>query len=175
MMPAPTHLRDCVLPGDARIDETGFFGKVRCPCGSESFRLLYPGETHEYRGVAIPCTAQVNGHFFFLVKAACANCGREHLLIDKDFHGWDGFVCHDAKQASLPRPSLRPWKCLKCGGTDHSASVSIETQGRQDFIEEAGEGFDPERWPDAFSWFTMAIRCVNCGKETPSWVALETM
>ncbi len=174
-MPAPTHLRDCVVPDDMTVDESGLSGRIRCPCGSEQFRLLYPGETHVYDGETIPCTAEIEGKFFFLVRAACTKCGNEHLLIDQDFHGWNGFVCHDPEQASLPRPPLQPWKCLSCGALPHTGTIAIETQGRQDFVEEGGEGLDPDRWPDGFSWFSIAIRCVDCGKETPTWVSLETM
>jgi len=84
MMPLPTHLRDCVVPDSADIDESGLQGTVRCPCGSERVNLLYPGQTHEWNGTQIPCTAEINGKFFFLMKAQCVDCGAEHLLIDAD-------------------------------------------------------------------------------------------
>lgn len=32
-----------------------------------------------------------------------------------------------------------------------------------------------DRWPDGFGWFSMAIQCSRCGKETPEWVSYETM
>ena len=174
-MPVPTHLRNCVVPNDPTIDEFEFSGKVRCPCGSTQFRLLYPGATHEYHGEIIPCAAKIAGKFFFLIKAACVKCDREHLLIDEDLHGWNGFVCHDAAQAAIERPPLVPWKCLSCGGLRHSATVFIQAEGRLDFVRIAGDKFDADRWPDAFGWFDMAIRCTGCGKETPVWVSLETM
>jgi hypothetical protein len=175
MMPVPAHLRDCVRLHDPIVDETELVATVRCPCGSEEFILLFPGQTHEYGGQQIPCTAEVGGNFFFLIKAVCASCAKEHLLIDQDFHGWNGFVCHDKSQALKPRPSLVPWKCSSCGNTHHTGTVELQTQGRQDFIEEAGDEFDAERWPEGFGWFSMAIKCKGCGKETPEWVSLETM
>ncbi|MBN1511602.1 MAG: hypothetical protein JXB13_06275 [Phycisphaerae bacterium] len=175
MMPVPSHLRGAVRPRDTAIDEAALDAEVVCDCGSRRFDLLFPGETHEYRGQQIPCTAQINDRFFFLVRAHCTACGRDHLLFDKDFHGWDGFVCHNDAQASLPRPPLIPWKCLLCGKTEHEASVQIQTQGRADFVEGTEGEFDEERWPDGFEWFSMSITCTGCGKHTPEWVSYETM
>lgn len=175
MMPVPSHLVDCVAPKDSAIDQGPLDGDVRCPCGSGRFDLLFPGQTHEYQGETIPCTAEINGKFFFLIKARCGRCQREHLLLDADFHGWNGFVCHDANQASLPRPPLVPWKCLACGATEHEASVQIQTEGKDDFISESGGAFDEDRWPDGFGWFSMAIKCTGCGRHTPEWISYETM
>lgn len=175
MMPVPSHLVGLVHPKDPQIDETALDAQVVCSCGAKSFVLLYPGATHEYRGELIPCTAEIDNRFFFLIKARCTSCGREHLLLDKDLHGWNGFVCHDSAQASLPRPPLTTWKCLKCGATEHQASVQVQTEGRQDFTDGTNGEFDEERWPDGFGWLSMSIVCAACGKETPEWVSYETM
>ena len=175
MMPAPTHLKDWVVPDNAIVDEENFIGTVRCPCSSKELKILYPGQTHEYKGEDIPCTAEINGVFFFLITVLCKLCGEKHILFDKDFHGWDGYICHDKKQASLPRPNLTEWTCLACSNVWHTAQISIETQGKDDFIEEAGDIFPAEKWIDAFSWFTMSIKCCQCGHETNDWVSYETM
>jgi len=175
MMPVPGHLRDCLIPDKPEIDETELTGKLRCPCGSEEFHLLYPGQTNEYHGQKFPCTAEIKGSYFFLIRVVCTSCGKDHLLIDQDYHGWNGFVCHDEGQASKPRPELSVWNCPDCSSTSHSATVSIQTQGKEDFLDEAGEEFDEERWPDAFESFSMGIRCTGCGRVTSEWVSLETM
>ena len=174
-MPVPSHLVGSVRPKDAAVDEAALDAEVVCGCGSRRFDLLYPGQTQEYRGERIPCTAKINGHFFFLVKARCTACGRDHLLLDKDLHGWNGFVCRDEAQASAPRPPLAPWECLACGKGEHEASVRIDTEGREDFVEETDGEIDEERWPDGFGWFSMSITCAGCGKHTPEWVSYETM
>src|SRR4051812_20623501 len=161
MMRVPSHRGGFVRPKDSAVDETALDAEVVCRCGSRRFDLLYPGQTHEYRGEQIPCTAQINHHFFFIIKARCTACGRDHLLFDKDFHGWNGFVCHDEAQASLPRPPLVPWECLSCGKTEHEASVQIQTQGREGFVEEAEGELDEDRWPDGFGWFSMSISCAG--------------
>jgi hypothetical protein len=175
MMPVPSHLKAFVIPKESAIDESSLDATVECNCGSGRFELLFPGETHEYGGEKIPCTAKIDGHFFFLLKVRCTSCRTEHLLFDKDFHGWDGFVCHKESQASLPRPALVVWHCLKCGGSEHEASIQIQTQGRQDFVEVGDGELDEDRWPDGFAWFTVPITCISCGKDTPSWVSYETM
>ena len=175
MMPVPSHLVDCVVPNDTTIDETPLEARVRCPCGSMRFRILFPGQTHVYDNETIPCTAELAGTFFFLVKAHCTHCNREHLLLDQDFHGWNGYVAHDPKQALLPRPQLTPWKCLSCSGTEHEAMIMIQTEGKRDFISEAGDAFDADRWPDGFGCFNMGVKCTSCGKETPQLICCETM
>ena len=175
MMPVPSHLVHCAVPKESGIDENPLDAVVRCPCGSKVFELLYPGQTRDFEGEAVPCVAKIGGKFFFLVKACCVACHRSHLLFDSDLHGWNGFVCHDAKQAAIPRPSLVPWACPSCGATAHEASVQIQTQGKEDFVVEAGPGFDAKRWADGFDWITMAIMCIGCGKHTGDWISYEAM
>jgi len=104
MMPVPSHLQGFVVPTDSADDEEALSAAIRCPCGEAKFELLYPGQTHEYDGQEIPCTAEIDGNFFFVLKSRCSVCGREHLLLDKDFHGWNGFICHEPDQAAFPRP-----------------------------------------------------------------------
>jgi hypothetical protein len=175
MMPVPSHLAGIVVPLDDEIDEEALSAAVSCSCGESEFELLYPGHTNEYKGERIPCTAEIDGNFYFVLKSRCTSCGREHLLLDADFHGWNGFICHDAAQAALPRPQLIAWQCQGCSNTKHRGIVHIQTQGRDDFISEAGDEFDVNRWPDAFGWFSLDVTCSKCGKECKELVSYETM
>ena len=175
MMPVPAHLAECVVPKDSAVDENPLDAVVRCPCGSIVFDLLYPGQTKEIQGERFPCTAEVDGNPFLVIQARCIACQGAHLLLDSDFHGWNGFVCHDVRKAAIPRPSLVLWTCLSCGATAHEASVQIQTEGRTDFVNECDGKFDADRWPDGFSWFSMAIRCIGCGRHTRDWISYETM
>jgi hypothetical protein len=110
--PFPSHLRGLVIPIPEESEpEALLTATVACPCGGDTFDLLFPGATHTYAGEECPCTTRVGEAFFFLVRARCRKCGEEHLLIDQDLHGWNGVVCHDAAQAALPRPPLVSWKC----------------------------------------------------------------
>ena len=157
MMPTPSHLTKCVTRKDTVIDESPLEADVDCPCGSNMFELFYPGQTTEYNGSKIPVVAEIDSVFFFLIRARCTQCSREHLLLDKDFHGWEGFVCHDKEQAIIPRPELTKWHCLTCGKTPHQACIQIQTAGKQDFIEESEGMFNQDQWPDAFAWFSMRL------------------
>ena len=175
MMPTPTHLNNWVSPDSDVIDEDNFSGIVRCSCGSDKIQLFYPGQTREYDGTNIPCTAEINGKSFFLVKAKCSICDNETVLFDADFHGWDGYVCHESEQAALPRPNLIIWNCQSCDSRVHKARIHIETQGKDDFIDETDGKFPQERWVDGFSWIDIDLKCTGCGKDTRQWVSFETM
>jgi len=175
MMPIPTHLKDCVLPAESKLDESPLAGTVRCPCGGETFDLLFPGQTHVWDKEVIPCTAEIDGRFFLLIRAVCKKCGKSHLLLDIDFHGWNGFVCHDAEQAAHPRPPLVVWKCVKCGGSEHKAKIEVQSGGKEYCLGEADGAIDDDRWPDAFGWLTISITCADCGHTPKTWVSCETM
>jgi hypothetical protein len=175
MMPIPTHLKDCLVPDDPTVDESPLAGILRCRCGGESFDLLFAGQTHEWDKEVIPCTAEIDGRFFFLIRAVCKKCGKGHLLLDIDLHGWNGFVCHDAEQAALPRPPLFPWKCVRCGGSVHTARIEVAGEGKVDFISESDGETDEDRWPDGFGCLTISIKCAECGHTPKTWVSCETM
>jgi len=51
----------------------------------------------------------------------------------------------------------------------------VGTEGKEDFISEAGEEFDENRWPDAFGWFSLDLTCSKCGKESRELFSYETM
>lgn len=175
MMPAPTHIFEWVIPDTDIIDEGNFSGKVRCPCGCEDLQILYPGQTHEYNGEQVPCTAEIDGKFFFIVKIKCTCCENEHTIFDADFHGWDGYVCNDPEQSKLPRPNLILYKCQACNSDSHKVRVNFETQGKQDFIDETCGDFPEDRWIDGFSWIDIYLTCSHCSLSKPQWVSYETM
>jgi hypothetical protein len=173
MMPTPKHLESILVRDDAKVDETDLSGKLKCTCGSETFSLRYPGKTQGWLNKT-PCTIEIDGKFFFLVKTVCNTCKTEHLIIDQDVHGWNGVICRDEEQRGLPRPPLVDWKC-SCGSVEHKARITIMTQGKTDFVEEAGDEFDENLWPEAFSSLSMDITCAKCGKQNKTWIDVETM
>lgn len=175
MMPPPTHLEGWVVPDSDVVDEDHFAGNVQCPCGCDTFEVSHPGGTYKTQGVELPCTAEVNGKYFFLVQVKCTACGAEKVIFDADFHGWEGFVAHNKRQGKLPRPNLAAWLCNACGGKKHTVRLGIDTNGKQDFVAETGGRLPKERWMDAFSWIDIDIQCAECHAETKSWVSYETM
>ena len=174
-MPLPKHLQECVITKESKSDEKPLIGKIKCKCGSESFELLYPGQMHDYEGEMIPCDLEIDGRFFFLIKAKCHQCTKEYMIFDKDFHGWNGLVCHDSEQAAIKRPGLIVWNCTKCNSLIHNAWIRISTLGKKDFIEETEGEFKENLWPDAFDWIYIDVICSNCNKKTDEWVSYETM
>lgn len=175
MMPVPTHLKSIVIPREKSVDEEPFVGDLLCRCGSKSFRMNYPGKTQEFKGKVHPCTIEIDGNFFFLIKAICTKCDMEYLLFDKHFHGWDGFLCHDKKEASLPRPVLVPWECLSCGNMGHKVTIEVSSLGKDDFMDATKGKFGEDKWQDAFEWIWISIECTKCGLKTENWVDYETM
>lgn len=183
MMKSPTHLKECTEPltkedisenkciGKYDInDENQYVAKVKCECGNDVFEIYTLGISNGGE----PCTEEFNGNYFFVVKVNCTSCERKYLLFDAGFHGWDGWICHDDKKAQLPMPTLAKWICRNCSGTKHSLVIMISSQGEADFIEQMGEDFDVNRWQDAFDWFTLDIKCDECGHETVDFVSYET-
>jgi hypothetical protein len=53
--------------------------------------------------------------------------------------------------------------------------VTICTAGRDHFEGETEGEFDPETWPEAFSWFRLSACCITCGRDTPDLIDYETM
>mgnify|MGYP006908303189 CR=1 FL=1 len=175
MMPSPSHLQHCLLRPDGPVDDEPLTAPVVCPCGNNQFALLFPGATREVDGESYPVVARIDGKFFLVLVAHCTQCEECHLLLDKDLHGWDGYVCRDETQAALPRPPLVPWHCLTCGALAHRMSVTIYTEGPEDFIAESDGDLDPDSWPDAFGWFGLDTECAACGRKTESLIDYETM
>jgi hypothetical protein len=174
MMPTPKHLMQVLVREDTDFDEEPLVAPVRCPCGGGVFQILYPGQTHDWNGKTVPCVANVGGNFFFVLKVRCIACKREHLLLDKDSHGYNGYVCHDPDQSSLPRPHLVPWRCQTCDETEHRVVVTICTAGRDHFEGETEDELDPETWTEAFSWFRLGARCTGCELDSPNLIDYET-
>jgi hypothetical protein len=184
MMPSPTHMKEFTEPLEEKDlnqrsskdrykikDTNQYIAKLKCSCGNYCFDILYPGDINEYG----PCVMEKDGQFFFVIRVVCTHCGNDYLLFDDDYHGWNGWICHDPEKARIERPNLIKWECNDCKCTKHKAIVMINSQGKEDFIEEAGEEYDVNRWQDAFDWFTLDIKCENCGKETMDLISYETM
>jgi hypothetical protein len=172
-IPVPSHLVGWVEPKEFR--DKVLIAAIRCPCGSERLEFRYPGVTHLVEGRPFPCSAEIGKVWFFLIQAACSVCPEEHILFDKHFHGCDGFLDPESKERTLPRPRLWPWRCLQCGSALHTGEVRVVLDYEDAYFEYGyADQFGDEHWPDAFGWFSMGLRCCDCGHETPVWVDYET-
>ncbi len=173
-LPIPRHMREILKPLGNDNQELHVTGEIECECGCRSFKIRLVGDTSSYQKEHVIKVAEIKGQYFLIVKVQCNKCNKENLIFDNDFHGWNGFICGgDAKQQ--PRPEAQVWYCNKCNKSDHLLKVSIQSQGQEDFIEEAGDEFDKNDWAEAFGWITIMTRCNSCGESNDKWITYETM
>ncbi len=96
-----------------------------------------------------------------VIKAKCADCGKEHLIFDSRIHGYDGITGEETKEAMEYEPHFR----LKCKGIV-SLSLKIEnSESFEEFSEDYDLGFTEEQYSNAFSWI-MIYRTDEKGKKT---------
>lgn len=174
MFPIPRYLKDILKPTGNQNNEYELTGKIICACGSENFTIKLVGDTSFYESENVIKVVELEEHYFLIIKVKCNNCDKEHLIFDKDFHGWDGFVC-GGNASNLPRPDAKIWYCNKCSNANHSMAVKIHSQGQDQFIEEAGEEFDKNDWTEAFDWITIKTECKSCNETNEEWISYETM
>lgn len=175
MAEIPTHLADW-----ADLEETDgyiFRARLRCPCGDGRVRLWHPGGIwyNPRMPLAHPTDITVDGRRFFLVRAECVGCERDRLVIDVDIHGCSGIVERNPDQAAAPRPPLRPWSCIRCGGEEHTAAVEYTLLGQEDFDDSVRTRFPEVRREDAFIWLGIDTTCVRCGLFTRLWTECELL
>ncbi len=172
MLPIPKHLNEILFPIDEDNDQYGVIGDIKCICDSKNFEVEYVGLKDE-SGSIIP--VNIHGHYFFIIKIKCLECSRKYLIFDKDFNGWDGFVCHDEEEAKLPSPLGLIWQCSECKNNSNKIQITIGSQGKEYFLEETNNGFPPDKWVEAFEWITIQLTCSNCNHTHYDWVSFETM
>jgi hypothetical protein len=182
MLNPPGHLTGITQIDKTRATDQMFVAQVVCTCGCRDLNLMHSGGTREENGHAIPQTAEIDGKFFMMIRADCPECQKTHLVFDKDYHGWDGFVCaRETGYRQNPRPDLVPWQCVKCQSTSHLITVLVSMD--KEIILEDGPVTGPDdatilddsNWPEGFDWITMEIICSSCGHKTEEWLSYETM
>ena len=174
MLPIPTHLENILIPVGTKNDGFHVKGTIRCPCGCDRFHISHYADVSN----GFLQSRECDGGYALIIKAICTGCGSDHLIFDDSRHGWNGFVCHS--DVKTPKADFGCWKCLKCGGDTHGIVVDINSQGMQDFIDEAGLAkgkaeFREGDWVNAFDWITVGLKCCGCGYDIKKWVDYETM
>jgi len=175
MLPIPRHLKDILRPIGTYNSEFVVIGNIACDeCSAENFTIKIVGDSSEYKEDRVIKVAEINDEYYLIIKAKCNDCNKEHLIFDKDFHGWDSFVCAD-NSGEMPRPECEIWKCDKCDIANHSLTVGINSQGKDNFKQNLEGEFDEQDWTEAFEWITIKIVCNLCGDTNDEWVSYETM
>lgn len=180
MSKAPSHLAEITKKDTELSTEDKFVASVVCTCGNHDFELQHAEcDLHESGD---PQSAEIDGNFFFVIKARCKSCGENHLIFDADYHGWDGFVCYrEYDNRKHPRPPMTSWACPQCSGMHHG--IKLEISMDQEIILDDGpiedeDGniiLDEQNYQNGFDWITMSITCSSCGHQRNSWVEYETM
>ena len=155
-LPIPTHLAD-YFTSIGENDEYNVTGVIHCDCKCEEFEVW---ESNDHQ----------------IVKLICKQCGKEIELFDAGKHGWNGFVCKDDfLDRSLP---LEKYVCPECSHDAFNVSISISSQGKQDFIDECvsnDDSFSEEDWVNGFEWMGISLKCSSCQAKDDAWADLETM
>jgi hypothetical protein len=175
MLPIPKHLENILIPFGKDNNEYQVIGHIQCNCGSKEFKIRFVGDSSEYLEEKVIKVMSINDHYFLIVKATCKKCNKEHLLFDADIHGWNGFICHDEDESKAERLNEKEWNCPDCNDNAFFIEIKINSQGKQDFVEEAGEEYNPNDWINAFEWITINLTCSKCKKENKEWISYETM
>ncbi len=150
---APSCIREiCKYPSEETMksvkeiagSEKVVFGAI-CPCGSEVF------------------TVEIEDGIVYLV---CVLCGFRFIIFDPYRHGVSA-LSHTQKreQSSL----YLEYKCSKCGNTGVNINIALRYPPDAE-LKELSEKLK-EKTEDLFVWYTLAVRCSDCGKRE---VILET-
>ncbi len=172
----PTHLRGCATKQD--IEQSKNKQKLKLQCvkhGIEQFKIFYVGQPMSIKDELFIKVLENEDGFFFSVSIIFLGCKDSFLVLDKNLHGWNGWIYRDEVQVNKTKPDSKLWKCLNCGGIEHIGSLEIYSKGKEDFIREVEGKFDDDLWYDAFSWFKMNIECINCMLKTDCFIDYETM
>ena len=155
--PIPTHLQEILIPVGNENSEFEVTGKIKCPCGSESFKILESNDKE-------------------ITKAVCEKCNKEFLLFDSGKHGWNGFICgDDYLDREMP---FNQYFCSECEKDTFGINIKISSQGKEDFEEEClsdDDSFTLADWVNAFDWITISLLCEECGFNSEEWLDFETM
>ncbi len=161
MLPIPRHLKDILVPIGNNNSEFEVTGILTCTCNSTYFKIKQYADKGTY-----------------IIYAVCSECSKEYLVFDTNKHGWDGFVCGD-NTINVPMDRFFDYSCTNCNNNSHELEICINSQGFEDFIEEAVNSsngkFTEADWTEGFEWINIDIQCKDCGHNTKQFVNIETM
>ena len=156
-LPIPTHLASYFTSIGDENNEYEVAGVIHCDCMCEKFEVWESNDRQ-------------------IIKLICKKCGKEIEVFDAGKHGWNGYVCKDDfLDRSL---QLEKYVCPKCNHDAFKVSISISSQGKQDFIDECvsnDDSFSEDDWVNGFEWMGISLSCANCSNEEVDWADLETM
>lgn len=107
------------------------------------------------------------------ITAKCKHCGKEILLFDSRYYGYDG-VCTHFEQPNKQYGTDGKLKMKKphCDDAGYKIYVTFSSTGKEDLID--NEGITEANWKDAFDWIRIDLECSKCGTRK-NVIDLETM
>lgn len=175
MLPIPRNLKGIIKAVNNENTEFRFYGELVCRCQSKKFEILYVGDSEKYKEKYLIKLAEIEGEFYLIFKSKCIQCNEIYNLFDKDYNGWNGYVCKGFGKRQNPRPIPEKWYCITCSNSMHKIRITIYSKGKKDFIEETQGEFDEEYWEEAFSWICVEIKCSMCSLTSKEWISYETL
>lgn len=150
--------------------------------------VMYVGDTKDHKSLKeVMKDPHYIGHFekvpydlseptdFQYMYAKCKHCGKEILLFDDRYYGYDG-VCTHYEQPNKRYRADGKLKTTKahCEGAGYKIYVTIDSTGKDDLLEDTDGPITEENWKDAFEWIKIDLECAKCGKKK-NVLNLETM
>ncbi len=109
------------------------------------------------------------------IYAKCKHCGKEILLFDDRYYGYDGVCTHYEQPNKLYRTDGKlKTKKPHCEGAWYKIYVTIDSTGKDDLLEDSDGTITEDNWKDAFEWIKIDLECSKCGKKK-NVLNLETM
>lgn len=176
---------------------------IACLCENTEFTVNHLATlTHDDADRPTHFTQLKHGHgHLFSFDLHCNQCDRQHELLDKWVHGWDGFHRRLEFGPTTPDgypgptaeadddygppggilPDQRSFNCPACAGLLHAVHVSIVVDDEYDEFKEHYRDnrslFKGVRmkdaWNSTFGSIEIALTCSNCDADR-SWISCET-
>ena len=171
MLPIPQHMKPIFHPLGEKNNEFRVSGELICSCGEGGFELEYVAEVVDGEIKVV----EIDGRFFLIINARCSTCKKYYTILDKDFHGWNGFVNEGFGNRVSSQPVSRKWHCRQCNHMAHRVQMVIYSKGKEDFLMETEGELNENEWAEAFSWISIDLICEKCRLEEKEWINYETM
>ena len=153
----PRHLREIVANYRWKGSWPTFdvWADIRCICGNSEFEAIFFGSTYTgSSGDTYMNPSRIGGR--------CLSCLHEHLIFDKDLHGYNGVFSGSEGEALADKPFNNTWKC-PCGSTRHSLSIGIMHDNS--YLDDDEFVKLSDTWFEAFDQFGFDVTCLKCQRQ----------
>ena len=142
-------IKDCVLE---EIEQYSIKGGMIWNCRRDENGVLHyyevkSGVWEEFEIPEMPPFASTEAY-----KAACSECGREFILFDNRFHGYDAVLASEGVEHDLEYKPTYAQKKFK-DGKPRRIFFQIENYDTlEEFCEDMEENYDEVTYTNSFSW-----------------------